>query len=264
MIVMSKRELLLLFVAYHPSFQEVQQLATCLKKLPDQVGYAVVVNDYSPGEPVDYLASDADVFLCNPDNPGYGRAVNRLVAQIDSLPKYIAVLNTDLYWKEKTFETLLSWLQEHPDVTLAVPKILNPAGEVQHLCKRNPTVVGLFSRRFVPGSFKPPFLKRYDRYYAMLDHDYDSVFQVPYLSGCCMVIKTEPFLEIGGFDERYFLYLEDADLTRSLSKYGRCVHYPDVQVTHGWGRGNYLKFRLMVVNLVSALRYFCKWGWKLL
>lgn len=252
-----------MFVAYHPSLREVEQLRTCLDLLPSQLGYAVVVNDYLPGEPVEQLAVGADVFLTNGDNPGYGRAVNRLVAQLGSLPPYIGVLNTDLTWSSGTFEKLLVWLKQHPDVHLAAPQILDKAGTPQKLCKHNPTVLGLFSRRFLPAWLKPAWLKRYDLWYVMADQNYEEVFEVPYLSGCCMLVSSEAFRRNGGFDERFFLYLEDADLTRGLAREGRCVHLPVAAVVHSWGRGNYRNLGLMAVNLVSAWRYFCKWGWAL-
>ena len=258
-----ERQLLLLLVAYHPSLQEVEQLQACLAELPPQVGYAVVVNDHYSGEPVEQLAAGADGFLANPNNPGYGRAVNRLVAHLGQLPPYIGVLNTDLTWPGGTFEQLLGWLQQHPQVSLAVPQILDEAGSPQKLCKHNPTVLGLFSRRFLPDWLKPTWLKRYDRWYVMADQNYQEVFEAPYLSGCCMLIRSDAFRRVGGFDERYFLYLEDADLTRSLARDGRCVHLPVAGVVHGWGRGNYRNLGLMAVNLASAWSYFRKWGWAL-
>lgn len=258
-----QRQLLLLLVAYHPSQPEVEQLQACLAELPPQVGYAVVVNDHHPGEPVEQLAAGADGFLANPDNPGYGRAVNRLVAHLGQLPPYIGVLNTDLTWPGGTFEQLLGWLQQHPQVSLAVPQILDEAGSPQKLCKHNPTVLGLFSRRFLPDWLKPTWLTRYDRWYVMADQNYQQVFEAPYLSGCCMLIRSEAFRRVGGFDERYFLYLEDADLTRNLARDGRCVHLPVAGVVHGWGRGNYGNLGLMAVNLASAWSYFRKWGWAL-
>ena len=257
------RQLILLFVAYHPSQPEVEQLQACLAELPSQVGYAVVVNDHHPGEPVEQMAAGADGFLANPDNPGYGRAVNRLVAHLGQLPPYIGVLNTDLTWPVGTFEQLLGWLQQHPQVSLAVPQILDEAGSPQKLCKHNPTALGLFSRRFLPEWLKPTWLKRYDRWYVMADQNYQEVFEAPYLSGCCMLIRSEAFRRVGGFDERYFLYLEDADLTRTLARDGRCVHLPVAGVVHGWGRGNYRNLVLMAVNLASAWHYFRKWGWAL-
>ena len=257
------RELMLLFVAYHPSEKEVDSLQSCLQQLPPRVGYAVAVNDYLPGEPVDRLEADADLFLSSRENAGYGRAVNRLVAGLEVLPPYLGVLNTDLTWGGGTFTTLLDWMKSHPDVKLAVPQILDEQGAPQKLCKRNPTVLGLFSRRFWPDWLKPGWLKRYDRWYVMADQNYQEVFEAPYLSGCCMLVCRDAYQAIGGFDERYFLYLEDADLTRSLARQGRCIHLPVAAVVHNWGRGNYRSLRLMVVNLVSAWRYFWKWGWSL-
>ena len=258
-----RRQLLLLFVAYHPSLSEVEQLQACLAELPPEVGYAVVVNDHDPGEPVEQLQAGADCFLANRDNPGYGRAVNRLVQRLGQLPSYIGVLNTDLSWQAGTFEQLLGWLTQHPDVNLAVPQILDEAGTPQQLCKQHPTMLGLFSRRFLPGWLKPNWLKRYDRWYVMADQNYQEVFEAPYLSGCCMLIRSEAFRRAGGFDERYFLYLEDADLTRTLARDGQCVHLPVAAVVHGWGRGNYRNLGLMAVNLMSAWHYFRKWGWAL-
>jgi len=258
-----KRELLLLLVSYRSSRQEVERLQACLASLRPEVGYAVVLNAYQPGDPVEKLAAGADCFLTNSDNPGYGRAVNRLAAVLGELPPYVGVLNTDLSWQPGTFERLLTWMEHHPDVSLAVPQILDPAGTPQKLCKQNPTVLGLFSRRFLPAWLKPGWLKRYDRWYVMADQNYEQVFEAPYLSGCCMLIRSEAFRRVGGFDERYFLYLEDADLTRSLASDGRCVHLPVAGVIHGWGRGNYRNLGLMAVNLVSAWHYFRKWGWAL-
>lgn len=233
------RKLLLLFVAYHPSEREIANLNACLSSLSPEIGYAVVANDHKPGEPVDQLSFKADYFLSNADNLGYGRAVNRLVTHLGRLPPYVGVLNTDLSWPIGTFECLLDWLEQHPEVNLAVPQILDTTGNSQKLCKQTPTVLALFSRRFLPESIKPSWLKRYDSWYVMADHDYMEAFDAPYLSGCCMLIRSDAFCRIGGFDERFFLYLEDADITRSLARSGRCIHLPVASIMHGWGRGNY-------------------------
>jgi len=257
----SQLQLLLLIVAYHPSSEEVEQLQACLIGLTQSVGYAVVVNDHHPGEPVEQLAADAVLFIVNRDNPGYGRGVNQLVKRLGTLPPYIGILNTDLSWQSGTFEQALFWLQQHPEVKLAVPQIQNEAGITQHLCKRDPTVLGMISRRFLPNWLKPGWLKRYDRWYVMADMNYNEIFNAPYLSGCCMLINSKAFNQVGGFDERYFLYLEDADITRKLALMGRCVHLPLSVVTHRWGRENYVRLRHTAINLVSAWHYFQKWGW---
>lgn len=263
---MRQRHALLVIVAYHPSEDEVNRLASCLAQLSPRLGYGVVSNDHRQGEPVEALRSGADAFIINRDNPGYGRAINQLVSLLHHqgrLPGLIGALNTDLAWQQGTFEILIDWMLERPGVSLVVPQLVDPEGVVQFLCKPNPTVLGLFSRRFIPEFLKPGWLRRYDQWYVMADRDYDSIFDVPYLSGCCMLMRSEHFLAAGGFDERFFLYLEDADITRALSAYGRTLHLPIVSVVHHWGRGNHQSFRLTLVNLHSVWLYFSKWGWQL-
>jgi len=257
------RKGILILVAFHPSLGEVTRLKKCLSKLSKDIGFAVVVNDYKPGEPADWLSEEADLFLVSSDNPGYGRAVNQAVRKLQecgTLPSYVVAVNTDLEWEPGSFETLLSWMKDHPSVVLAVPQLLDASGEVQKLCKQNPTVLGLLSRRFCPERIKPGWLRRYDDWYVMSDRDYSTVFDVPYLSGCCMVITSEVFCSVGGFDEQFFLYLEDADLTRKAGRLGRTVHLPVVSVVHHWGRGSHRSKRLTLVNLHSAWIYFRKWG----
>ena len=180
-------------------------LSACLNSLPDNISYAVIVNDYVDSDPIKQLEENSELFLRVGENLGYGRAINRLFSRIDRIPKYIGVLNTDLTWDHGTFEVIINYLETNSNVSLLVPRILNPSGEAQYLCKQNPTLLSLFSRRFLTNHFKPFWLKKYDKWYVMGDKDYDSIFDVPYLSGCCMVIRTTDFLAIGGFDECYFV-----------------------------------------------------------
>jgi len=256
------RDLILIVVAFHPSSSEVAALQRCLQQLSPEIGYAVVVNDYSMGEPVEALLAAADFHLCLAENPGYGRAVNRMARLLPVALPYLAALNTDLTWQPGTFERMVGWLREHSGAVLVVPRIVDPDGREQRLCKQDPTVLGLFSRRFLPRWLKPGWLRAYDAWYAMADADYGKVQSVPYLSGCCMVVRHAAFRAIGGFDERFFLYLEDADLTRQLRRLGQALHFPLATVVHAWGRGNHRSWWLTVVNLQSAWLYFSKWGWR--
>ena len=256
-------KLLLVFVSYHTSIDEVDRLAIQLESLPNYIGYAVAVNEYDHTQPIEKLSSFAVKFIRNSQNLGYGTAVNQLIDSLTHVPDYICVMNTDICWDPYVFTSILDWIEQHHDVNLAVPLITDSTGTTQYLCKRNPTFLGLLSRRFIPSFIKPAWLIAYDKWYCMADYSYETIFDVPYLSGCCMFIKTSAFLDCGGFDEQFFLYLEDADITRQLAVTGRCVHYPHCSVVHYWGRGNYISLRLTIVNLISAWKYFQKWGFKL-
>jgi len=266
MIATSGIRCLLIFVAYHPSEPEVSRLQQCLSQLADDVGYAVIANDHRPGEEVDRLRQNARLFVSSRINAGYGRAINQVVRTLDGqgeLPEFIGALNTDLAWQQGTFETLLDWLVVHPDVALVVPRLLDIEGVPQSLCKQHPTLLGLLSRRFIPERCKPAWLRHYDSWYVMAGYDYSQVMDVPYLSGCCMMMQTSAFLAVKGFDESFFLYLEDADLTRRMARIGRTVHLPEATITHHWGRGNHRSKLLTLVNVQSTWIYFRKWGIRL-
>lgn len=264
------RQLHIVIVSYRTPALEVERLAACLAQLQSQIGFSVVVNAHRAGEPIEALADQADLFLTTRKNLGYGRAVNWAVSSLVSKANelgcepagWVAAINTDITWKPGSFESLVSWLAGQPEIVLAVPQILSPAGHVQRLCKTDPTVLALLSRRFLPQWVKPRWLRRLDQRYVMSDSCLDQVIDVEYLSGCCMVIRRQAFVRAGGFDPRYFLYLEDADMTRTMRRMGRCVHAPVMQITHAWGRGNYRSLWLTLVNIHSSWLYFCKWGWR--
>jgi hypothetical protein len=258
-----KLRALLVLIAHHPPDGHIERLVGCLQQLPDDIAYAVVINSHRQGEPAESLLPGASMSIVQQSNPGYGRSFNQLWQQwcdLHGLPPLVAVLNTDLSWEVGCFETLSSWLEEHPEITAAAPELRFPDGRRQFLCKRNPTLLALLSRRFIPRTLKCKRLRRYDSWYTMRDKPYSQVFSAPYLSGCCLWMRGWAVKAIDGFDPRFFLYLEDADITRRLGAHGPTVNLPITRVTHHWGRGSYSSFWLTLVNLHSTWLYFRKWG----
>ena len=82
-------------------------------------------------------------------------------------------------------------------------------------------------------------------------------------AGCFLLARTGALQKLGGFDERFFLYLEDTDLSRRLLQEGDILFLPEAEVTHLWQRESHRKLRLRLIHIVSAFRYFHKWGWRL-
>ena len=254
---------LLVVIAHHPPRAHVDRLQACLAALPSSIGYSIVVNDHQSGEAAEALLPNAAMAIVQQTNPGYGRAFNQLWQQWcaqHSIPPLVAVLNTDLSWEPGCLEQLAAWLEQHPEVTAAAPELRFPDGRRQFLCKRNPTLLALISRRFIPRQLKPKRLIDYDRWYTMRDQPYSRVFPSPDLSGCCLWMRGWAVQAVGGFDPRFFLYFEDADITRRLGGLGPTVNLPIATITHHWGRGSYRSGWLTLVNLQSAWLYFRKWG----
>jgi GT2 family glycosyltransferase len=149
-------------------------------------------------------------------------------------------------------------MDQHPDVGLLAPRVHYPDGRLQPLCKLLPHPLELAVRRFLPLLHRSSGrLARYELHAT----GYSRVMDVPALSGCFMLMRVETVLRAGLFDERFFLYFEDVDLSRRVGRIARTVFVPHVAIVHDYARGSYRNWRLLWHHLVSATRYFNKWGW---
>lgn len=204
------------------------------------------------GEKIEYIFTGK--------NLGYGAGHNLAIRRAKGISMYHIVLNPDIEFDPDVLDGLFLFMQENTNVGLVMPKVLYRNGELQYLCKMLPSPADLFLRRFIPGPAKFLF-KRILTAYELRHKDYNSIMEVPNLSGCFMFVRTEVFSHVGMFDERYFMYLEDTDLCRRINERYRTVYYPIESIIHGYARSSYKNFRLLKYHLNSSIRYFNKWGW---
>jgi len=199
--------------------------------------------------------------IANTQNEGFARGNNRILQLVNST--YHVFCNPDITVTAGALDTLIRFLRNRPDVAIVCPRVHFEDGRLQPLNKRHPTVSDLFLRRFMPRPFQRYFADRMRRY-DMLDRGYDESYDVPFVSGAFMVCRTEIVRALGGFDARFFLYLEDADLSRQVQESGwRTVYCPDAVVLHEWRRDAHRNYRGTLLFCASAVRYFNKWGWRL-
>jgi GT2 family glycosyltransferase len=209
----------------------------------------------------DIIEDERVVYTHNPSNPGFGAAHNLIIKKVMTESSYHLILNPDIYFEAGTLELLYNYMESNPHVAHVMPKVLYPNGAIQYLCKTNPTPFDLFARRFLPPFLKKYFKKRMDTY-EYKDKDYNQVMHnIPYLSGCFMFIKTNIFEQVGLFDDRIFMYIEDADLTRRIIQVADNAYYPEAVVYHHFEKGSHKNWRLMWYSIHGAFVYFNKWGW---
>ena len=91
--------------------------------------------------------------------------------------------------------------------------------------------------------------------------DYDKIWNVPYLSGCFMFLRTSTLKQVGGFDEQYFMYSEDIDLTRRIHRISKTIFYPFVTVIHAHRAEHRTSKTLLKISIISTIKYFNKYGW---
>jgi len=195
--------------------------------------------------------SSISVVFCD-RNLGYGAANNLVLKQIDS--EYHAVVNPDIVLRSNALKELYDFMQAHKDVGMCIPAIHYMNGDPQYLPKRDPKLKYLLANR-MPGSS----LEKYRRHYKMMDEDLSKVRDIEFISGCFMFIRSALLKEAGGFDERYFMYFEDADLSRTIRKRARIVCVPDVHVYHDYRRHSAKKLRFLSIHILSMFKYFLKW-----
>ncbi|MBP8604988.1 MAG: glycosyltransferase family 2 protein [Phycisphaerae bacterium] len=192
------------------------------------------------------------------ENSGYGGGHNRVLKIIleEGTSRFCLVMNPDVSFERGTIETLVEAMNTDSTIGLLSPRFVFPDGTPQRLCKLLPTPGHLFKRRFLP-----LLAAEYNHYYQLEDADYGAPFDCPNLSGCFLFLRTDVLRNVGLFDERFFLYFEDVDLVRRIGCKYRTVYWPYATVMHRYRKGSYKDLRLLWNHLVSAVKYFNKWGW---
>lgn len=198
------------------------------------------------------------IYIFNGENKGFGAGHNiALRKTIEEGVPYHIVVNPDISMDVDVPKKLMIFAEQHPDVGHIMPKILNSDGSIQYLCKLLPSPFDLIIRRFLPAFITINKMKKYE----MRECGYNKIMEVPYLSGCFMFLRTEALQKSGLFDERFFMYPEDIDLTRRIHRFHKTIFYPEVSVIHEHTRSSYKNVRMFFIHLINLIRYFNKWGW---
>ena len=237
----------------------IDELRSLLDTLSRMIGleFCVLDNGGRSEELADICSNNKWHYIVPGRNLGFGAGHN-LIHQMLAQRPYHLLLNPDIEFAPEGVADMLAYLQSHTDIGSMMPDVRYPDGSRQRLCKLLPTPMDLIARRFLPNStWKEAAQARYElRAWA-----HDEIRDIPSLSGCFMLMRSDAFKAVEGFDERFFLYLEDFDLCRRIGQQWRTVYYPQVQVVHRYAKGSYRSWRLLALHIRSAIKYFNKWGW---
>lgn len=193
-------------------------------------------------------------------NAGYGAGHN------EALKHWPAdchlILNPDIALAPEALRLGLEYLCDYPLTALVCPRGEAGDGSPAHLSKRLPTVLVLVLRAFAPVRLQQLFAQRLAQYEM---HDLQTAGQpapVPLASGCFMLVRGAALRAVGGFDERYFLYFEDFDLSLRLAGQGAVEYLPTMHVRHYGGASAAKGWRHRWWFLRSGVRFFSDHGWR--
>lgn len=242
-------------VLYHTPVADVERVVTTLRKSP--LVKEIFLLDNSE-QPTPELESFSATYIFNEHNLGYGAAHNRALQWVmaTDIP-YHLVLNADISFEPEILQKAIDFLEKNTEIGSLMPKVFYPDGKIQYLCKLLPAPMDLFTRRFLPSGWTK---KRKERF-ELRASGYNRVMNVPYLSGCFMLLRMNALRTVGLFDERFFMYPEDIDLTRRIHKYYKTVFYPEISIVHNHAHDSYKSLRMLWIHTVNIARYFNKWGW---
>lgn len=245
-------------VTYNTDREELGKVLQCTAD--SSVGKIYVV-DNSPTDSLrDFTTqiSPKIEYIFGQGNVGYGSAHNIAIRKsIESGAKYHVVINPDIYFEQGTIETLAAYMDANPDVGQVMPKIVYPDGRLQYVCKMVPNPSDLIFKRFVPARFTKKSLHRFQLKFT----GYDQPMNVPYLSGCFMLFSIAALQQIGLFDEHFFMYPEDIDITRRMHEHYRTMFYPVVSVVHAHAAASKTSKKMLWIHITNMIKYFNKWGW---
>lgn len=220
----------------------------------------LILIDNSPTDELRNIKTDDRVeYIFNPSNPGFCGGHNLGLGKIIDQSEYHLVLNPDIYFETGVLENIIEFMAGNKNVGVLMPKVLYPDNSLQYVAKLLPTPVDFIVRRLIPNS---AFKRRIDNKLELKASGYNQVMDVPFLSGCFLLFRSEAIRIVKGFDENIFMYTEDIDICRRVIKAGyRSVFYPKVSVYHDHEKKSFSNFKTFLVYLKSAIYYFNKWGW---
>ena len=165
--------------------------------------------------------------IANPRNAGFGAANNLALAQARG--HYLLLLNTDAFPRPGAVGMLIDYLERHPTVGVVGPRLLYKDGSLQQSCFRFPTPLGAWAENVG--------LTRVLRHHAAFDDyrgwDHAIEREVDFVIGACLLLRRKVYERVGGFDERFFMYQEEADWQRRVHEAGWTVAFtPSAEAVH--------------------------------
>ncbi len=210
----------------------------------------------------DWPKNDQFALRCalRPCNRGFGHGHNTAIEALDS--DFHLVLNPDVELEEDALRAGLCFLAENPDVVLLSPKAFGSEGRQEFLCKRYPSVLVLLLRGFAPRSLQRLFHRQLANYEMRDVCSGERRANVAIASGCFMLMRSTALRGVGGFNERFFLYFEDFDLSLRMERMGRVVFDPAMRIVHHGGYAASKGWQHLRYFITSGVLFFNRHGWR--
>ena len=261
-----------ILVNWNAGIQLAEAVASLARFHQGRVAAAVIVDNASTDDSLVRIAALTDLpfplhVIRNPTNRGFAAACNQGAARADA--DGLLFLNPDTRLFADSLAVPLAYLQDpaHATIGIAGIQLVDAHDHVARSCARFPTLAVFIAQAM--GASRLPGLRRWNTH--MTDWSHDRTTNVDHVIGAFYLIRRALFTQLGGFDERFFMYLEDLDLSQRAARAGfRCAYLTEARAFHaGGGTSHQVQARRLFYALRSRLLYAFKhlppWqGWVLL
>ncbi|AXB55374.1 glycosyltransferase family 2 protein [Flavobacterium fluviale] len=240
---------------------DINILSKAIKSLlkTNSISKLILVDNSPTNELKIIVEGERILYFHNPANPGFGAAHNVAIQKsIDLGSKYHFIVNPDIYFENDVVESMIQHMDNDESIGMMMPQILNEDGSIQNLPKLLPSPTSILMRKIkMPKQKYEKFISKYELRCVPRDFTYNT----PILSGCFTLLNLKAISKVGMYDDRFFMYFEDWDLSRRIHKHFKTIYFPKVSVYHDYESGANKSKRLFKIFVRSAIIYFNKWGW---
>lgn len=234
-------------VIYKENKETLKKIIDSFLSIKDIKKEFIIVDNSPDNELKTFCESFEGVsYVFSEGNLGFGKGHNLAFKNLKKKSDIHMIINPDVYFYSDEINSFLSWFYVQKEISLSTTKVCYPDGKNQNIIRNVPTVIDLIKRKLKIAS-------------GELYIEDNCIKEVPFAHGCFFIFKTEVFEKLGGFDERFFMYMEDLDIFLGAKKYGKTVINTNYKIYHEYRKGSSKSLKLLFWHISSAIKFFFKY-----